>query len=70
MKLIAPSKTAYERFLNDNPPLNDPLYLEYCASGGTCWGGHYRKHHAAQFNRDYEEVWTKRPDLWDSEPEL
>lgn len=65
-----PSKTAYERFITDNPDLRDPRYIEYVRKGGSCWGHYFREHHAKEFNKLYETMWSKRPDLWSSDVEI
>lgn len=63
------TKNSYERFMTDNPDLGDPRYLAYVASGGACWGNHFRKHHMAEFNKQYETVWLRNPQLWEADDE-
>lgn len=65
-----PSKTSFERYLTDNPPLSDERYILYVSKGGSCWGHYFREHHAKEFNKLYETMWSRRPDLWEAEVEL
>lgn len=69
MKTSKASKTSFERYLSDNPPLMDVRYIKYVNAGGSCWGHYFREHYAKEFNKQYETVWLQRPDLWDCEDE-
>lgn len=69
MKPNVSSRTAYERFLNDNPPLDSGLYRAYVIKGGTCWGHFFREHHPKEFKKQYETMWLRNPQLWETEDE-
>jgi hypothetical protein len=63
------SRTSFERWITDNPPLSDSRYISYVAKGGRCWGHWYREKHAKEFNKRYQTFWLKHPELWEADIE-
>jgi hypothetical protein len=58
------SKTDFMRWLDQNPPSNDPRYNRL-RGHEKHWGAYLRREYPANFNQLYQDFWLAHPERWD-----